>query len=198
MRYAIVPVGEMQANAYIVYDDERDDALVIDPGAEPDAIRLALDGRRLAGLLLTHGHVDHCGAVGALRGEEAPVFIHAGDAAMLTNPRLSLAVMVGGKESQGEPDFCLEEGGMELAGLTFSVLHTPGHTPGSVCFLCGDTLFSGDTLFLSGIGRTDFPGGDAKAMAASLSRLAALDEAVRVCPGHGGSTSIGAERRHLL
>ena len=190
-------VGEMQANAYIVFEPGRDDAVVIDPGAEPEAIRLALRGRRLAGILLTHGHVDHIGAVAALRGEDAPVFIHEMDAAMLTNPNLSLAAMVGGEKSQGEPDFCLTEGDMDVAGLTFTVLHVPGHTQGSVCFLCGDVLFSGDTLFQRGIGRTDFPGGDAEAMRESLARLVALNGEIRVCPGHGEETTIGQERRYI-
>ena len=198
MEYRAVPVGEMQANAYIVFDPAREDALVIDPGAEPEAIRLALQGRRLAGILLTHGHVDHIGAAGALRGKDAPVYIHEKDAAMLTNPNLSLAVLTGDEGYQGEPDFCLEEGEAEVAGLAFTVLHTPGHTRGSVCYLFNQILFTGDTLFHRGIGRTDFPGGDRAAMETSLARLAALDPELRVCPGHGPETIIGAERRYIL
>ncbi|MCL1964425.1 MAG: MBL fold metallo-hydrolase [Firmicutes bacterium] len=197
MEFYVQPVGIMQANAYVVFNPKRDDAVVIDPGAEPEAIRLALRGRKLAAILLTHGHMDHIGAVGALRSEDVPVFLHEGDAAMLTNPNLNLAVMVGVEGNQGEPDFCLQEGDTELSGLMFTVLHTPGHTKGSVCYLCDGVLFSGDTLFKAGIGRTDFPGGDRKAMRASLKRLAALDAKIRVCPGHGGETTIGAERRYI-
>lgn len=194
-RYSALPVGSIQANAYILYDDARDDCLVIDPGAEPEGIRLACAGKRLAAILLTHGHADHTGAVADLRSPEAPVFIHAADAQMLANPSLNLFAMVGGRESQGEPDFCLEEGPFELAGLSIEALHTPGHTPGSCCFQIGDILFTGDTLFRNGVGRTDLPGGDAQALRASLSRLLALGEDIVVCPGHGGETTIGAERR---
>lgn len=197
MEYYIEPVGEAQANAYIVFAPERGDALAIDPGAEPEAIRLALRGRKLSGILITHGHFDHIGAVKALRGDEAPVFIHERDAKMLTNPNLNLSIMIGQEYDQGAPDFCLTEGEVEIAGVRLVVLHTPGHTPGSVCFLCGDTLFSGDTLFRRGIGRCDLPGGDEGAMERSLKRLAELDANIRVCPGHGEGTTIGEERRYL-
>ncbi len=196
MEFITLPVGEMQANAYILYEPDRNDALVIDPGAEPEAIRLALRGRELSAILLTHGHVDHIGAVGALRSEDAPVYIHEADAAMLVSPNLSLAAMVGGEDSQGDADFCLEEGEITLAGVTLSVLHTPGHTRGSVCFRCEDSLFSGDTLFQAGIGRTDFPGGDDRQMAASLDRLMELPPQTQIYPGHGDATTIGAERRY--
>ena len=146
-------------------------------------------------LVLTHGHVDHIGAVASLRGPDVPVAIHAADAAMLTHPNLSLSVMFGGAPSQGEADLLLEEGDLLLAGVPFSVLHTPGHTPGGICLRCGDDLFTGDTLFCRGYGRTDLPGGDEQALMRSLRRLLALEEGVRVHPGHGPSTTIGRERR---
>lgn len=194
--YAKKIVGNMDVNAYIVWDSKRNDAVVIDPGAEPDAIRLALRGKMLKAILLTHGHVDHIGAVSALREGGVPVYIHKKDADMLTNPNLSLASMLGLPASQGEADFDLTEGVMELCGLTVSVLHTPGHTPGSVCFLIDNVLFSGDTLFEGGVGRTDLPGGDDKALKASLSRLIQMDPVTAVCPGHGMETTIRAERRY--
>ncbi len=192
-----VAVGDMQANAYVVYDPSRDDALVIDPGAESEMILMALGNRALSGILLTHGHIDHIGAVAALRSEDAPVFIHEQDAQMLTNPNLSLAAMVGGPQTQGEPDFCMEEGEMTVAGITLNVIHTPGHTGGSCCFQVGDLLFTGDTLFRMGIGRTDFPGGDADLLAASLAKLLSMDGGITVYPGHGQETTIADERRHF-
>ncbi len=197
MQYIALPVGGMQANAYILFEPERDDALVIDPGAEAEAIRIALGGRQLAGILLTHGHVDHIGAVSALRGEDAPVYIHEADAAMLTNPNLSLAAMVGERSGQGEPDFCVEEGELTVAGVTLEALHTPGHTRGSLCFRCGDAIFTGDTLFRAGVGRTDFPGGDWHTLRSSLDRLLALPDGLAVLPGHGPATTIGDERGRI-
>ena len=195
MRFERIAVGELQANCYVLFDPQRSDAVVIDPGAEEPAIRMALSGRSIAAILLTHGHYDHIGAVAALRADGAPVYIHAGDAPMLTNPLYSLAAMFSGKDSQGEADALLKDGQrLSLAGLDIGVLHTPGHTKGSCCFLVEDTLFSGDTLFRFGYGRTDLPGGDEGALFDSLKRLFALDAAVSVQPGHGAPTTIGAER----
>lgn len=195
MQYTPLPVGEMQANAYIIFDEKRDDCLVVDPGAEPVGIELALAGRKLSAILLTHGHFDHIGAVSALRGPDVPVYIHEEDAPMLSNPNLSLALMFDGQKSQGAPDFCFDEGPITLAGLDIAVLHTPGHTGGSCCFRIGDVLFSGDTLFRQGVGRTDLPGGDHEKLQASLKRLLSLDAACVICPGHGPATTIGEERR---
>jgi len=196
LSYSTHNVGKMAVNAYILWDSKQKDAIVIDPGAEPDAIRLALRGKNLKAILLTHGHVDHIGAVSALRENGVPVYIHKKDADMLTNPNLSLAAMFGKPESQGEADFDLAEGVLGLCGLTISMLHTPGHTPGSVCFLVDNVLFSGDTLFEGGVGRTDLPGGDDSALKASVSRLIHLDPDIIVCPGHGLPTTVRAERRY--
>lgn len=198
MQFITLPVGALEANAHILFAPAGKDALVIDPGAEPDRIRAALDGRRLAGILLTHGHADHIGAVSALRGPDTPVYIHAMDAEMLTNPALSLSSMFGLPPSQGAADVLMEAGPITIAGLSLEVIHTPGHTPGGACFRCGDDLFTGDTLFKQGYGRTDFPGGDVRQLARSIRDLLALDAHVRVHPGHGDSTTIGAERRYGL
>ena len=191
-----VPVGEIQANCYVLSLPERDDVLVIDPGAEEPAIRLALGKRRIAAILLTHGHYDHIGAVAALRAGGVPVYIGAEDAQALTNPVYSLAAMFGGAPSQGEAEYTLSDGDeMTLAGIHLRVLHTPGHTKGGCCFLTDEgQLFSGDTLFRYGYGRTDLPGGDEKQLFASVRRLFELDPAIRVYPGHGAPTTIAEER----
>jgi glyoxylase-like metal-dependent hydrolase (beta-lactamase superfamily II) len=194
--YSTHTVGSMAVNAYILSDSKQKDAIVIDPGAEPDAIRLALRGKNLKAILLTHGHVDHIGAVAALREGDVPVYIHKKDADMLTNPNLSLAAMFNQRASQGEADFDLTDGTLTLCGLTISVLHTPGHTPGSCCFLVDNILFSGDTLFEGGVGRTDLPGGDDNKLKKSVSRLIQMEPDIIVCPGHGLSTTIRAERRY--
>ena len=196
IRIETVPVGELQANGYVLSREGREDAIVIDPGAEEPAIRLALGQRKIAAILLTHGHYDHIGAVAALRADGAPVYIGAQDAQNLINPLYSLAAMFGGAPSQGAADFLLEDNEtLTLAGIRLRVLHTPGHTEGGCCFLTDEgQLFSGDTLFRRGWGRTDFPGGSEMEMAASLKRLRALSPETRVCPGHGLPTTIGEER----
>ena len=107
--------------------------------------------------------------------------------------------MVGGNLQVGEADILItEERELEIGGMQFTVLHTPGHTPGSVCYLTQDSLFSGDTLFSCGYGRTDLPGGNEREMHASLKRLMALDPAIRVYPGHGRGTTISAERKYAI
>lgn len=193
MQYTVKPVGTLQANAYVLYQPERDDALVIDPGAEPEIIHAMLDGRRLSGIVLTHGHFDHIGAVSSLRSADAPVYIHRADADMLTRPDLNLAYLMQQTSDCGAADVLLEEGDITISGIRFQVLHTPGHTPGSICLRCGMDLFTGDTLFCRGYGRTDLPGGNAQQIRQSIRRLLSLDPGLRVHPGHGPSTTISAE-----
>lgn len=194
MAFTKVPVGMLQANAYVLFEPAQSKAIVVDPGADAQAIRVALCGRKLCGILLTHGHGDHIGAVRELREGGVPVYIHPLDAPMLEDASQSLASDMGLPPTQGPADALLEEGDLTLAGLTLQVLHTPGHTPGSICLRLGDDLFTGDTLFFAGRGRTDFPGGNETQLMASLQRLLALDPSLRVHPGHGGATTIGTER----
>lgn len=196
MEFVVRPVGQLRANAYVLFQPEREDALVIDPGGEPEVIKAAAGGRRLAGIVLTHGHFDHMDAVSALRGPDVPVYIHEKDAGMLTDPERSYARGNGGVENHGAPDVLLKDGErLEIAGVPLDVIHTPGHTPGSICLLNGEDLFSGDTLFREAYGRLDLAGGSLEAMRKSLQRLFALDGSLKVHPGHGDSTTIAEERR---
>ena len=134
-----VPVGEIQANCYVLSLPERDDALVIDPGAEEPAIRLALGKRRIAAILLTHGHFDHIGAVRALMTPETELVIHVQDAPMLSNPQENASFLMGDPVTAPEATKLVHEGDtVTAAGLTFTVLHTPGHTAGSVCYQIGE------------------------------------------------------------
>lgn len=180
-----IPVGQLATQCYLVSLPDRDDCIVIDPGAEPERIRAALQKKRLAAILLTHGHFDHIGAVSALMDADTPLYIHALDAPMLADPKLNLCRMIGQTITAPPANHLLQEGDLvQAAGITLTVLHTPGHTPGSVCYRAGDVLFTGDTLFHLGCGRTDFPGGSEADMRRSLARLAPLAREFTIYPGH--------------
>ena len=180
-------LGLYQTNTYILSNDS--EALVIDPGYEADAILDALQGKQLKAIVLTHGHFDHVGAVKELVAETGcDVYIHPAESAM---PPMMTAGQLYYTHTYGEGDTISPIDGVEL-----SVLHTPGHTPGSVCLLWKDQMFSGDTLFEGSCGRVDLPGGDPRVMMESLRRLASLQADYHVHPGHGGSTTLSAEKRY--
>lgn len=197
MTIRCLPLGAMQANCYLLSDDKGITA-VIDPGDEAATILETVRGEGLAveAILLTHAHFDHILAADEVRLETgAPVYVYEADAPALADPRRSLTMLAQSGAGTLQADRLLKDGEMLRVGeLSVVVLHTPGHTPGSCCFWCGDALFSGDTLFAGSIGRTDFPGGDDQAMAASLRMLAALEGDIRVFPGHGESTTLSRER----
>ena len=197
MTIRCLPLGALQANCYLLSDEEGATA-VIDPGDEAGTILETVRAGELAveAILLTHAHFDHILAADELRRETgAPVYVYETHAPALADPRRSLTVLAKGGAGPLRADHLLKDGEeLRVGRLAVSVLHTPGHTPGSCCFLCGDALFSGDTLFAGSIGRTDFPGGDDQAMAASLRMLAALEPGIRVFPGHGESTTLSKER----
>lgn len=198
MRVFSLPVGELATNCYLAAD-ENGNAAVIDPGdgAQEILARAAQEGLTIAAILLTHAHYDHMLAAAEVRtATGAPVCVYADDQPALTDPVRSLtAFFAPGRMPELTADRVVREGDViEAGGLRFTVLHTPGHTPGSCCYLCRRTLFSGDTLFMDSEGRTDFPGGDPHALAASLRRLAALEGDYAVYPGHGPATTLSRER----
>ncbi len=200
-----VPAWLADTNAYIVADEPGGLAVVIDAPPEPEKVGavLAEYGLAAVGILLTHGHIDHSGGSGALsRISGAAVYVHPDDDFLTLNPSQQLSSMWGmsppGSYDLPEHFDRLEDGQvLDLAGLSFEVRHTPGHTPGHCCFLLSDqeTLFSGDQLFAGSIGRTDFPYGDGAALFRSMrEQVMTLDDGIRVLPGHGPETTIGRER----
>jgi hydroxyacylglutathione hydrolase len=177
-------VGPYQANCYILGSKETGEGLVIDPGDDVTRIikEISRHGLKIRHILITHGHFDHTGGVSELRRiTKAPVMIHPLDA-----PGLGTS-----------PDAELYEGQkISLGTYTLSVIHTPGHSPGGVCFHAPGAVFSGDTLFAGSIGRTDFPGGDHRGLIQAVMRkVFPLGDDLRVYPGHGPATTIGTERR---
>lgn len=193
MEIQALQVGSIPTNCYLVFDPGRTDALVIDPGDNPERIFAALNGRTPAAVLLTHGHFDHTGALSAFAG--VPIYIHEADAPMLSDPHLSVGDGNGDLRPRPAATHLLADGEqLHLAGLDIAVLHTPGHTPGGLTYQIGDALFTGDTLFAHGYGRTDLPGGDFSALRRSLRRLLHLAGDFRVFPGHSESTTLNHER----
>ena len=194
-----LPVGPLQANCYLVGCEETGEGFVIDPGGDADEILAAIERLELTVRCIfdTHGHPDHVAANAAVReGTRATLYIHAADRAMIESPD-PMAVMITGGLDACAPDATYDEGDeIEVGGLTVRVMHTPGHTPGCVCLCVGDDVFTGDTLFAGGIGRTDLPGGSWPVLADSLRRL--VDElvpATRIHPGHGPSSTMAEEAR---
>ena len=180
---------EIFANCYLVIDELSGEAAVIDPGFYAECLPAALkehEGIKVKYILLTHGHFDHIGAVRALMTPETELVVHAQDAPMLSNPQENASFLMGAPVTAPEATKLVHEGDtVTAAGLTFTVLHTPGHTAGSVCYQIGEKLFTGDTLFRFGCGRTDLPTGSSEQMQASLARVVPMARNLEIYPGHG-------------
>ena len=181
----VLSVGLLGTCCYLLSLPGREDCVVVDPGAEPERVREAIEGRRIAAILLTHGHFDHIGGVAGLMDDGTELLIHELDAPMLGDPERNASWLIGRRVAAPEATRLLREGDeITYAGITFDLLHTPGHTPGSVCYRAGDALFSGDTRFRAGFGRTDLPGGSLADLRRSLRRLEPLLAECALYPGH--------------
>ncbi len=197
MNVTSLTVGPLQENCHVLIHEDR--AVMVDPGDEAERLLAALGGARLEAVLLTHTHFDHIGAVGPVARETgAPVWCPSVEAPVLRDPNAYVPFPGFGPFEAHEPEGLLEGGeALELAGLTFDVLSTPGHSPGHVTFsVRGEaTLLSGDVLFRGSVGRTDLPGGDPATLMRSIALLLErFDDDTVVLPGHMGTTTLGAER----
>ena len=186
----VMPLGSYHTNCYLVYEEASDACVVIDPGFTPHEVYMQAKtlGKTIEAILLTHGHFDHVGGVRELAADTGcRVYMCREDTAM--PPQLT-AGPIYFTDTYGEGDV------LELAGTTFRVLHTPGHTQGSVCLCAEDAMFSGDTLFRETCGRTDLPGGSFVQIRQSLKRLAGIEKNYNVYPGHGEATTLDAEKQY--
>lgn len=209
---ASFPAGPFQANCYLVAEGEGAPCVVVDPGMEAaEGVRRALGQYRLrpAAVLATHGHVDHVHSAATIADEfDVPVWVHPADRGMLTDPLLGVSEQMGRMlvEMYGTTDLVpprhqrdlVDGADVEVAGLSLSVTHAPGHTPGCVLLGTateqGPVLFTGDVLFAGSVGRTDLPGGDPAVMARTLDGVVrGLDPDAHVLPGHGPTTRVGHE-----
>ena len=193
MKVKLLRVGPIGTNCYILEDDQTNLAAVIDPGDEPELIQEALEkeGVEVRYLLLTHGHYDHTTAVPALHRVYPPadIYIHQADANGAGSTLFPLAGEVDDLKLYDEGDV------IRLGDHEIQVLHTPGHSPGSVTLKVEDVLFTGDTLFAGSCGRTDLRGGSYEQIMQSLKRLGELKGDFHVCPGHEATSTLERERR---
>jgi len=192
-------LGELQTNCWVVGDDAGGPLIVIDPAGEAERLLSAIGAREVRYIVLTHAHFDHLAATDAVRDATgAELLVHEADADRITSPTAAGtgAELFGFTATSRAADRVLHEGDWVQAGeVVLEVIHTPGHTKGGISLLGAGHLFAGDTLFAGSVGRSDFPGGDARELRESIAgKLAPLDDETVVHPGHGPDTTIGRER----
>ena len=201
MNISCFPLGDIGANCYVLTDDVTKQAAVIDPGVPSDEVNDSLVGYELKYILLTHGHFDHIFGSASLKElfPDAKLCIHKNDEICLNDKKYNLI----GEDYVGtlpelKADMILKDGDVvEFAGIDLRVMHTPGHTEGSVCYIdeVNKNIFSGDTLFCLTVGRTDFITGSFEKMMESVKKLSLFDDEFAVFPGHNRSTTIGFEKK---
>lgn len=199
MKYETLVVGALETNCYLAYCPDTKKTAVIDPGADPEKIIHAIAEMELNPVLLinTHGHVDHVGANKDIKDKYGvPLLIHEADQKILGGILQSgLSFLLGAKASP-DPDRLIKDGDiLNVGNQVLTVIHTPGHSPGSISLKADGLIFSGDTLFCGGVGRTDLPGGSWADLEKSINeRILCFPDDVIVLPGHGPSTTVGQEK----
>lgn len=198
MKVSYKVFGDLDNNCYLLLDETTNKSALIDCTVANDRMRELIGDTDLQYILLTHGHFDHIGGVRDIKKEYGcKVVISSVDAPMLSSGKASLAAFCCAEQNDTEPDITVQDGDeIELGTLKIKVLSTPGHTSGSVCYVVGDALFSGDTLFYCSCGRTDFPTGSSDDMIKSLKKLASLDGNYKVYTGHNQLSNLDFERKN--
>lgn len=190
-------VGSLQTNCYIV-SSKKNGAFIIDPGDEADTIRKIISEQKfkIHFIINTHSHIDHIKADYELG---FPIYIHELDAPALENHEANFSTYIFGEFNACKPTKVLhDKDTIKMDDLNIEILHTPGHTPGGICLKIDEVVFTGDTLFRDGIGRTDLPDGSHKKIISSIkNKLLCLDDKVKIYPGHGESSTIGRERNNF-
>lgn len=195
-----VPLGSYMTNCYILKDEASGESAVIDPGEYNEHLEAALRKAgvdRVSLILITHGHFDHlCGVYSLQKNYGGRVLIHGEDGACLEDENCSFAASTEEYRQQPVTDYSVfSEGDKFTLGETeITAMHTPGHTRGGACFIADDNMFTGDTLFKVGVGRTDLPGGHLRTLCRSLERIGTLTENYNIFPGHGESTTLDNEK----
>ncbi len=193
-----ITVGELAVNCFIVENTLTHECFIVDPGAEKERIIRAVGERKVSAVLLTHGHYDHIGAVDDICAHYAcPVYIHSSDAPKLTDAMANVSAVFAQPLTQTTVPVTIEEGTITLAGMQVEIMHTPGHSNGSICCILPENqgVLTGDTLFAHGYGRTDFADGDFALLHQSLRRLFKLTPRMIAYPGHN---SLGVAGRDTL
>ncbi len=192
-------VGPLETNAYIIGDETTKQAIVVDPGDEPDRILDLIKDSGLAvnAIICTHAHFDHIGAAGDIKNATgAKILMHRDDLEIYALAKDQAALWGYDVDELPEPDGFIDEGdNIQVGNLSFRVIHTPGHSPGGISLYGEGVVITGDTIFRGSVGRTDFPGGSVEKLRKSFKRIIDLPEETGIFSGHGPETTVGTERR---
>lgn len=196
--FRVFTLSEVEANCYVIGDCESGEIVLIDPGFQPSDVVKFIQSERLTVkyVINTHGHIDHiAGNREILEAFKAPLCIHQLDSKYLEDPTKNLSLLFGMPITSPPADILLKEGQkLELSDMSFEIIHTPGHTPGSICLKTPSYILTGDTLFKTSIGRTDIPGGSAEQLMKSIKeKLLPLDKGLLIYPGHGPQSTLREE-----